>query len=126
MRVVLVIIGALALGLGASEGGAHQPSGGHHHGGQPGRYQHHYHFHGAYFVGTPFFYPWPYTYAFPPPYYFHYYPGFWLPYYRPPVVYVEQFVGNPAPGMRNIYCPNRAAYYPKVLSCPGGWMRVGG
>jgi hypothetical protein len=121
--MALVIVSALALGLGAREAWAHHPGGGHHHGGHPGHYHHHYRFHGAYIAGAPFFYPWPYSYAFPPPYYFHYYPG---PYYQPPVVYVEKFVGSPTPGMRNVYCPNRGAYYPKVQSCPGGWMRVGG
>lgn len=130
-RVVLVVFGALALGLGPQVGWAHHSGDGHHWGGHSGHHPHHdrdhdhdhHHFHGVFFVGAPFFNPWPYYYyGFPPQYY--YYPSYWLPSYQPPVVYVERFEGHPAPGMRNIYCPNRGAYYPRVRSCPGGWMRV--
>jgi hypothetical protein len=84
--------------------------GGHRSGARSGPVHHHRHshFHGAFFFGTPFWYPRPY-YAYSPA----------------PLIYVEQYPGEPTPGTRDvIFCPNRNAYYPDATDCPGGWARV--
>jgi hypothetical protein len=42
-----------------------------------------------------------------------------------PVTYIEQFQGVPTPDTTdNIYCPERAAPFPYVTECPGGWQRI--
>lgn len=113
----LLLAAALALPLGAfarGHGGGH---GGWHGGGHPG--YHHFHHYGPVIgfgiVGAPaWFYPdySPYLYAVPA-----------AP--QQPPVYIEQFIGEPSPGMTGIVCPSQnLAPYPQVLSCPGGWARV--
>lgn len=69
------------------------------------------------FVGGALLYPWPYSYGFYP---------LWSDLEPPmPVFYVEQFTGVPTPETGDwIYCPGRAAWYPEVTECPGGWQRV--
>jgi hypothetical protein len=76
-------------------------------------HHHHPHFHGSFFLGTPFWVPRPY-YAYPA-----------LPYLVSPPTYVERYGGEPTPDTRDvIFCPNRNAYYPDATDCPGGWARV--
>ncbi len=94
---------------GGHGGGAH--SGGSHSG------QGHHHGHGGLFVGAALFYPWPYSYGF--------YPVWENDQPQGLVVYVEQFPGVPTPETKGwIYCPAKAASYPEVVDCPGGWQRV--
>ncbi len=114
--------GAFARGHSGGHGGWHGGSGWHgspgvhHFSGHPGF--HHFHpgpFIGFGIVGAPaFFYPdyAPYLYAVPA-----------AP--QQPPVYIEQFIGEPSPGMTGIVCPSQGlAPYPQVLSCPGGWARI--
>jgi hypothetical protein len=91
------------------KGGAH--SGGHRSGAHSG------HRHGVPFARGGLFLAIPYSY---------YYPPLWSgidP--SAPVVYVEQFPGIPGADTQDtIYCPERAAAYPYVTECPGGWQRI--
>ena len=93
--------------------------------GRSGRAHHPHHAHhgrGVAYVGIPLLYPWPYPGIYPPPYYYG--PDF-LPRYEPPTMYVEQFTGTPTPEMQaEIYWPEKAAHYPEVKECPGGWQRI--
>ena len=91
-------------------------------GGSPHRHFHH--GRAVIVVGAPFlFYSWPYGYYYmPPPYY---YGPDYAPHTDLPEVYVEKFDGTPTPQTQGeIYCPARAAHYPEVKDCPGGWQRV--
>jgi hypothetical protein len=77
----------------------------------------HHHVHRSVLIGGALFYPWPYSYYFQP-----LLPEIQEPW---PVVYVEQFPGTPTPDTKDwIYCPGKAASYPDVTECPGGWQRV--
>ena len=107
--VSLIALPDLAWGRGGGHGG-----GGHSGGSHSG---HHHHGYGAVFIGGALLYPWPYSYGFYP---------LWDD-LEPlgPVVYVEQFTGTPTPETKDwIYCPAKAASYPDVTECPGGWQRV--
>jgi hypothetical protein len=97
-----------------AKGHAGHASGGH--GGSHSGQGHHFG-RGAVFVGGALFYPSPYSYGFYPlrddlqP------PG--------PIIYIEQFTETPTPDTKDwIYCPEKAASYPEVTECPGGWQRV--
>ena len=96
-------------GWAKGKGGAH--SGKHRSGAHPG------HRHGVPFARGGLFIASPYSY---------YYAPLWAG-IDPvaPVVYVEQFPGIPtADTQGTIYCPERAAAYPYVTECPGGWQRI--
>jgi hypothetical protein len=87
-------------------------------GAHPGYHRHFHHYGpviGFGIVGAPaFFYPGyaPYVYAVPA-----------AP--QQPPLYIEQFIGEPSPGMTGVVCPSQnLAPYPQVLSCPGGWARI--
>jgi hypothetical protein len=87
--------------------------------------RHHHHGRAVLFIGAPFlFYSWPYGYYYaPPPYYYG--PDYSRAHEELPGIYVEKFEGTPTPETPgDIFCPSKAAYYPDVQDCPGGWQRV--
>jgi len=91
--------------------------GGHHSGSRAGRGNAHSHVHRGTRVGGAFLLASPYSY--------YYAPILAGPAPAGPVVYVEQFPGIPTEDSgESIYCPERAAPYPYVTECPGGWQRV--
>jgi hypothetical protein len=94
-----------AKGNGGSHGGGHR--GGAHSG----------HRHGVPFARGGLFLASPYSY--------YYYPVWSGIDPSAPVVYVEKFPGVPGADTKDlIYCPERAAAYPYVTECPGGWQRI--
>ena len=63
--------------------------------------------------------------AIPGPYSYYYGPVWMGIEPSPPIMYVERFPGEPtAETQDTVYCPERAATYPFVTTCPGGWQRV--
>jgi len=63
--------------------------------------------------------------AIPGPYSYYYGPVWMGIEPPPPILYVERFPGEPTAETRDsVYCPERAAPYPIVMTCPGGWQRV--
>ena len=114
---------------GGSHGGSHSGSRASGRSGNSGtkgsqHYRHHHHSGVGYaFLGAAALYPWPFSYDLPPAFYFG--PDFLQAHQAVVPVYVEQFLGMPTPDMQGeVFCPNRGAYYPDVLDCPGGWQRV--
>jgi hypothetical protein len=118
---VFAVCAVLAAGEGGARSGSH--GGSHSSGGAHRGFAHHHHGHavffGGFFVGAPFWRPYPYYY---PPYY---YGPDYAARSEPPKVYVERFDGQPTPQTQGeIFCPSAGAYYPAVSDCPGGWQRV--
>ena len=104
MRAVMVAVAlALMLPVCAEAGGGR--SGGRSHASPGGKshHSHHHHRGGTVFVGTGFYYGYP--------YYYPYYPV-GVPLYPPAPADPYWY-----------YCRAANAYYPYVQSCPGGWER---
>jgi len=59
-------------------------------------------------------------------------PGYYYPYYDPPVVYTApapvyvqpNTAQMPPPAYNWYFCAQSNAYYPYVSECPGGWQQV--
>ena len=71
--------------------------------------------------GPGFWDPWPFDYYPPRPIYYYDYPPIIIQ--QPPPVYIER-APAPAPQQYWYYCAASRAYYPRVKTCPGGWMPV--
>ena len=117
----LVVGGVLSVLLSAGPGAASARGWGHRHHG------HHHHHHGWWgprvFVGIapPYAWGWGYGGYYPPPAYPYPYP---YPVVVPeePEVFIER--PSPAAGEYWYYCESAEAYYPRVPSCPEGWVKV--
>ena len=118
--VVIVLAASLAAlpDVACAKGHAGHGTGGHGGGAHSGQGHNHHHYgRGAVFVGGALFYPSPYSYGFYPLRNDLQPPG--------PIIYIEQFTETPTPDTQDwIYCPEKAASYPEVTECPGGWQRV--